>query len=176
VSARPRSVALLQLRAHDRGDFSERWPTILGRVAAAADAGAELIVLPEGTVPGYVIGSERVDPLLCESAARDIIAIAAGSGATIVYGGGRHAGDDFFNSAYVVTVFLVKPDVMPGWTTLSLLLSAMFLTMSVVLGMLSEYLIHALDPAARRGRYEICEELTSGVQPRDQRLNVEVEV
>jgi hypothetical protein len=79
-------------------------------------------------------------------------------------------------SAYVVAVFLVKPDVMPGWTTLSLILSAMFLTMSVVLGMLSEYLIHALDPAARRGRYEICEELTSGVQPRDRRLNVEVEL
>src|SRR5664279_1977644 len=48
VSARPRSVALLQLRAHDRDDFTIRWPEIRTRVAAAADAGAELIVLPEG--------------------------------------------------------------------------------------------------------------------------------
>jgi predicted amidohydrolase len=103
VSARPRSVALLQLRAHERGDFTERWPSIRARVAAAADAGAELIVLPEGTVPAYVIGSERVDPELLESAARDLIAVAGGSGATIVYGAGRYEGDRYLNSAAVVT-------------------------------------------------------------------------
>jgi len=92
----------LQLRAHDRGDFTKRWPDIRARVAAAADAGAELIVLPEGTVPAYVIGSEPVDPALLEAAANDIIAIAR-SGATIVYGGGRYDGERFLNSAYVVT-------------------------------------------------------------------------
>jgi predicted amidohydrolase len=103
VSARPRSVALLQLRAHDRDDFTIRWPEIRTRVAAAADAGAELIVLPEGTVPAYVIGERRVDPELLDGAARDLIAIAAGSGATIVYGSGRYDGDRYFNSALAVT-------------------------------------------------------------------------
>ncbi len=103
MSARPRSVALLQLRAHDREDFTKRWPDIRTRVAAAADTGAELIVLPEGTVPAYVIGDERVDPELLEGAARDLIAIAAGSGATIVYGSGRYDGERFFNTAAVVT-------------------------------------------------------------------------
>jgi predicted amidohydrolase len=103
VSARPRSVALLQLRAHDRGEFPKRWPEIRARVAAAANTGAELIVLPEGTIPAYVIGSERVDPQLLESAARDLIAVAAGSGATIVYGGGRYEDERYFNAALVVT-------------------------------------------------------------------------
>jgi predicted amidohydrolase len=93
----------LQLRAHDRGDFANRWPEIRARVQAAAAAAAELIVLPEGTVPAYVIGTERVDPQLLEDAARDLIAIAAGSGATIVYGAGRYVGDRFFNTAAVVT-------------------------------------------------------------------------
>jgi hypothetical protein len=79
-------------------------------------------------------------------------------------------------SAYVVVVYLVKSDVMPGWTTVSLILSAMFLTMSLVLGILSEYLILLLDPSARRGRYEISEELASGVQPRSKLLNVETEL
>ncbi len=103
MSARPRSVALLQLRAHDRGDFTKRWPEIRARASAAADSGAELIVLPEGTVPAYVIGSEPVEPDLLERAAHDLIAIAAGSKATIVCGSGRYEGGHYFNSAAVVT-------------------------------------------------------------------------
>jgi len=103
VSARPRSVAALQLHAHDRADFSERWPHILAQIAAAADRGAELIVVPEGTVPAYVIGNERIDPRVLDSAAQDVIAVAARSGATIVYGGARYEGERLANSAYVVT-------------------------------------------------------------------------
>ncbi|GAC1415125.1 MAG: hypothetical protein NVSMB5_03960 [Candidatus Velthaea sp.] len=109
MSARPRSVAVLQLRAHDRAGFSERWPQILHRIAAAADDGADLIVVPEGTVPAYVIGAEPVDPQLLQSAAQDVIGIASRSDTTIVYGGGRYDGDDLANSAYVVT-----PDGIAG--------------------------------------------------------------
>ncbi len=54
-------------------------------------------------MPAYVIGTEVVDPQLLEAAARDVIAIAAQSGATIVYGGGRYDAERFVNSAYVVT-------------------------------------------------------------------------
>jgi predicted amidohydrolase len=103
VSARPRSVALLQLRAHDRYDFTERWPSIRARVAAAADGGAELIVLPEGTIPAYVIGEQPVEPELLAGAARDLAAIASGSNTTIVAGGGRYDGERYLNSALVIS-------------------------------------------------------------------------
>ena len=93
----------MQTRAHDRTDFVKRWPELLGRIAAAAEAGAKLVVVPEGTVPAYVIGSEPVDPNEIEAAARDVIAVAARTGATIVYGGARPAERGVANSAYVVT-------------------------------------------------------------------------
>jgi predicted amidohydrolase len=93
----------VQVRAHDRSVFSQRWPEILARIAAAAEHGAEVIVVPEGTVPAYVLGTEPVAPALLEAAARDVIAVAERTGATIVYGGGRYEGDRLANSAYVVT-------------------------------------------------------------------------
>lgn len=78
-------------------------------------------------------------------------------------------------SAYVVVVYLVKDSVVPGWTTVSLMLSGMFFMLSVVLWLLSEYLVLVLDAGARRARYEIAEEFASNVQTRRQRLNVETE-
>jgi predicted amidohydrolase len=103
VSVRPTPVAAVQTRAHDRAAFAERWPALLARIAEAAETGARLIVVPEGTVPGYVIGTEPVDPRLIESAARDVIGVAARTGATIVYGGARPHERGLANSAYVVT-------------------------------------------------------------------------
>jgi polyisoprenyl-phosphate glycosyltransferase len=79
-------------------------------------------------------------------------------------------------TVYVIVIYLVKSNVVPGWTTVSLIISAMFLTMSLVLGILSEYLILLLDSGARRGRFEISEEIASGVQPRSKLLNVETEL
>jgi predicted amidohydrolase len=93
----------VQTRAHDRSDFVTRWPALLARIAAAAKAGAKLIVVPEGTVPAYVIGTEPVDPHQIEAAARDVIAVAERTGATIVYGGARAGERGLANSAYVVT-------------------------------------------------------------------------
>lgn len=93
----------MQTVAHDRADFSVRWPALLARIAAAAESGARLIVVPEGTVPAYVIGTEPVDPQQTEDAARDVIAIASRTGATIVYGGARAGANGLANSAYVVT-------------------------------------------------------------------------
>lgn len=103
MSVRPTPVAAVQTRAHDRAAFAERWPALLAQITAAAETGARLIVVPEGTVPGYVIGSEPVDPQSIEDAARDVIGIAARSGATIVYGGARPHERGLANSAYVVT-------------------------------------------------------------------------
>jgi len=93
----------VQTRAHDRADFVKRWPELLAQITAAAESGARLIVVPEGTVPAYVIGTEPVEPSVLEAAARDVIAVASRTGATIVYGGARHRADRLANSAYVVT-------------------------------------------------------------------------
>ncbi|MDP9106289.1 MAG: carbon-nitrogen hydrolase family protein [Candidatus Eremiobacteraeota bacterium] len=103
MSARPTPVAAVQTRAHDRAVFAERWPALLAQVAAAAESGARLVVVPEGTVPAYVIGAEPVDANQLESAAQDVIAVAARTGATIVYGGARAGEHGLANSAYVVT-------------------------------------------------------------------------
>ena len=103
MSARPTPVAAVQTRAHDRADFVKRWPELLARIAAAAEAGAKLIVVPEGTVPAYVIGTDPIDPQQIEDAARDVIAVASRTGATVVYGGARPGEHGLANSAYVVT-------------------------------------------------------------------------
>jgi predicted amidohydrolase len=93
----------VQTRAHERADFVKRWPELLARIVTAAESGARLIAVPEGTVPAYMIGAEPVDPELLEAAARDVIAVASRTGATIVYGGARAVDDRLANSAYVVT-------------------------------------------------------------------------
>jgi len=102
VKQRQISVAVLQLRAHDRAAFASVWPRICGAIRAAARTGAQLIVLPEGTVPGYVIGSAPVDSSVTEQALSDIRQIAADHGAVIVYGSVRAEGTRQYNSAYVI--------------------------------------------------------------------------
>lgn len=82
----------------------------------------------------------------------------------------------FIYSIYVVAVYLIRDDVVPGWTTVSLILSAMFMMLSLVLWLLSEYMIMLLDAGSRRPRYEIADEFASEVQTRRRRLNVETEV
>lgn len=79
-------------------------------------------------------------------------------------------------SLYVVVVYLIKEDVAPGWTTMSLVLSAMFFMMSLVLWLLSEYMVLLTDAGGRRPRYHIAEELSSTVQTRRAQLNVESEL
>lgn len=103
MSARPTPVAAVQLDAHDRADFERRWPALLAQIAAAAQVGAKLIVVPEGTVPAYVIGTQPVDPQLLEQAAQDVIAVASAHDTTIVYGGARAGDAGLANTAYVVT-------------------------------------------------------------------------
>lgn len=79
-------------------------------------------------------------------------------------------------SGYVIVIYLAKRDVVPGWTTVSLMLSSMFMMLALVLWLLSEYMILLLDPAARRPRYEIADEFGGRLRPRDDKLNVDVEL
>ena len=79
-------------------------------------------------------------------------------------------------SFYVIIVYLVKDNVVPGWTTLSLMLSGMFMMMALVLWLLSEYMLMLLDPSARRPRYEIADEFGGQLRSPNNMLNVETEL
>jgi hypothetical protein len=79
-------------------------------------------------------------------------------------------------SLYVIIVYLVKHDVIPGWTTVSLMLSGMFMMLALVLWLLSEYMLMLLDPAARRPRYEIADEFGGQLRSPGNILNVETEL
>jgi hypothetical protein len=79
-------------------------------------------------------------------------------------------------SFYVVVIYLVKRDVVPGWTTLSLMQSAMFMMLALVLWLFSEYMLMLLDPGSKRPRYEIADEFRGRAHPGDDALNVEAEM
>ena len=58
---------------------------------------------PKGPSPPMSSACDPVDPQQLEDAARDVIAVASRTGATIVYGGAACASAGLANSAYVVT-------------------------------------------------------------------------
>ena len=95
-------VASIQVFAHEAVEFERRWPHIAALVEEAAAAGAKLIVAPEGTVPGYVIGTDPVEPALLSSVAEHIGLVATKYGATIVYGSAYVENGMIFNTGTVV--------------------------------------------------------------------------
>ncbi|HEY5339426.1 MAG TPA: carbon-nitrogen hydrolase family protein, partial [Candidatus Aquilonibacter sp.] len=93
-------IAALQLRAHDRADFAQRLPA-LTKVIAETAREHDLVVLPEGTMPAYVLGDDRVDDGLLARAAETLAAIARDERCVIVAGAAlRHQGV-LYNSALV---------------------------------------------------------------------------
>lgn len=70
-------------------------------------------------------------------------------------------------SLYVVGVYLTKQDVMPGWTTLSLQVSGLFLLVFVMLTMIGEHLARLVDEAGGRPLYHVREEQASAVMLSD---------
>lgn len=95
-------VAAVQCGAHDREDFASSWPRIVALAHTAGERGARLIVLPEGTVPGYVLGPEAVRADELARAANDVAALAVRHGAVVVYGGAKIEGDLVYNAAICV--------------------------------------------------------------------------
>ncbi|HJZ57511.1 MAG TPA: hypothetical protein VKE74_21255, partial [Gemmataceae bacterium] len=79
----------------------------------------------------------------------------AGSGLSLAY------------SLYVVGVYLFKPDVMPGWTTISLQTSGLFFLVFVMLTLIGEHLGRLLDEAVDRPLYHVREEQSSSVMLAD---------
>lgn len=102
VAQRKIPVASLQLRAHDLQDFPDRWPQIVASIEDAAARGAMLIVVPEGTVPAYVIGHEPVLVSDLKRAEAHIARVAREHGATVVYGTAHVENGRTYNTGTVV--------------------------------------------------------------------------
>lgn len=81
----------------------------------------------------------------------------------VTFGGLLGAGINLLYAGYVVAIFLTKPDVAQGWTTLSLQLSGMFFFVCLILTVLSEYVGTILGEVKSRPLYFIAEEANSTV-------------
>jgi hypothetical protein len=75
-------------------------------------------------------------------------------------------------SLYVAVIYLLHAAVAPGWTTLSLEISAMFFLLAIAVGLLSEYVLQMASSNFRRPPYHQVREARSAVVTREQRLNV----
>jgi predicted amidohydrolase len=96
-------VALLQLRAHDRADFGPAHGSIVDAVAEAT-TGAELVVLPEGTFPAYVLGDSAADPdeAIVSAALERLCNLARQTSTVIVAGAAMRQGGALRNAAVVI--------------------------------------------------------------------------
>jgi len=83
------------------------------------------------------------------------------------------AGANLLYSFYVIAVAFLKPDVAPGWVTLSLQQSGMFFLISLVLWMLGEYILHMASLSNEGPMYHVAQEFTSAVMTRREKLNIE---
>lgn len=76
-------------------------------------------------------------------------------------------------SMYVLAVAFLKPDVAPGWVSLSLQQSGMFFLISLVLMVLGEYILHAASLSNEGPLYYVGQEFTSARMTRREKLNIE---
>ena len=72
---------------------------MLALVGSAATRGAELVVLPEGSVPAYVLGTEPVSERQLQFASQTLAAVAREYRITIVFGAAKMVRDRTFNAA-----------------------------------------------------------------------------
>ena len=63
--------------------------------------------------------------------------------------------------AYAVITKLVENNVEPGWSSLSLQISGIFLLLSIVLGIIAEHLIEVDRAVNRRPNYHVLREVRS---------------
>ncbi len=76
-------------------------------------------------------------------------------------------------SVYVVVIAIFKTDVAPGWVTLSLQQSGMFLLLSLVLLVMGEYLLQLSRLSNFGPSFHVAREFTSTVITRREKLNIE---
>ncbi len=94
-------VVALQLRAHDCTQFQTAFDAIVRDVDRAA-AGADLVVLPEATIPGYVIGGRDGDTAAVERALERLRDLAQRHKTVIVAGAAVRDGGDLYNAAVAI--------------------------------------------------------------------------
>lgn len=80
---------------------------------------------------------------------------------------------NIFYSIYVIAIGFLKTDVAPGWITLSLQQSGMFLLISLVLFVLGEYILNMASLSNENPINHISKEFTSVKMTRREKLNVE---
>lgn len=76
-------------------------------------------------------------------------------------------------TVYVIAIALFKAEVAPGWTSLSLQQSGMFLLFSLVLLVLGEYLLNMASMFNGGPGYHVAQEFTSANVSHRDKLNVE---
>lgn len=76
-------------------------------------------------------------------------------------------------SFYIMLIALFKNNIAPGWVSMSLQQSGMFFLISLVLLVLSEYLLHMVSLTNEGPLYVVGQELTSARMTRLEKLNVE---
>jgi len=96
------TVAAIQLPAHDRESFDDRWPEIRVRVNDAGVNDADIIVLPEGTIPAYVLGERPLDDEQVDRAVSQLRDDARQLRVLVVCGLGRTHASFQYNSAIVI--------------------------------------------------------------------------
>ncbi|MGC8484828.1 MAG: carbon-nitrogen hydrolase family protein [Candidatus Baltobacteraceae bacterium] len=95
-------VAALQLQAHDRSDFPKRWPVIRHAVERSLAGKPDLLVLPEATIPGYVLGEEPIEPPEIDRAVEELAALARRFGSAILVGIVRVEAERRMNAALLI--------------------------------------------------------------------------
>ena len=78
-------LAALQLRAHDRSDYERLRVSLVERIERAA-IDHDLLVLPEGTFPAYVLGDDTIDERLAVGVIDRLAEVARGASCAIVAG------------------------------------------------------------------------------------------
>ncbi len=94
-------VAALQLAAHDRSDFESAQRSFRSAVRDVARK-CDLIVLPEATLPAYVLGDDRIDDAAVTRAIDDLREIAREAASVIVAGAAIRRAGKLYNSAVVI--------------------------------------------------------------------------
>ena len=77
-----------------------------------------------------------------------------------------------FYSIYAVAYWYFAPDVVRGWTSLSLQVSGLFFLTSLVLAVMAEYMQQILDNTGRRPLYFVSQQVSSDVMMIAPKLNV----
>lgn len=76
-------------------------------------------------------------------------------------------------SIYVILVGFFATNVAPGWVSMSLQVSGMFLLISLVLMVLGEYILHMASLSNEGPQYHVGQEFTSQKMYRREKLNIE---